>query len=117
METENLLHSPAVVIACFGCQSISPVYNALITSLLCVDFLQRDWISPPAKEVTYVSAFCLHLERYKHVYESRNAETVLHKAGPDNLTFNCEFLTNSILVSQLVMLHTSERARSYSGKP
>ena len=62
MGTENLLHSPAVVTVCFGCQNISPVYSALITSLLCAGFLQRDWISPPAKEVTYVSAFCLRLE-------------------------------------------------------
>lgn len=67
MGTENLLHSPAVVMACFDCQDISPVYSALITSLLCADFLQRDWISPPAKEVTYVSAFCLHLERHRAV--------------------------------------------------
>lgn len=63
MGTVNLLHSLAVVMACFDCRNISPVCSALITSLLCVDFLQRDWISPPAKEVTYVSAFCLHLER------------------------------------------------------
>lgn len=65
--TENSLHSPAVVMVCFDCRNISPVYSALITSLLCAAFLQRDWISPPAKEVTYVSAFCLHLEGYTAV--------------------------------------------------
>lgn len=67
MGTENLMHSPAVVIACFDCSNTSPVCSALITSLLYVDFLQKDWISPPAKEVTYVNAFCMHLEGYTAV--------------------------------------------------
>lgn len=100
--TENLLHSPAVVMVCFECRNTSPVYSASITSLLCVAFLQRDWISPPAKEMTYVSAFCLHLEREIHSCVCRNVEAVVHEAGPDTLTLRCKLFINSILMANFL---------------
>lgn len=52
--------------------------------------------------MTYVSAFCLHLERQIHSCVCRNAEAVVHEAGTDTLTLRCKLLINSILIANLL---------------